>query len=94
MAQIDQVLAMRNAMFTVGDGMSLDSFMQGSIMAQAMMVAKTADSEEVAYEVLTYYFNIAMEALPIYWAERNHRATLESTGNTPENKGTKTPRYR
>lgn len=76
MAQKDEVLAMRNAMFTVGDGMSFDSFMQGSIMAQAKMAVETATSESQAFELLAGYFNIAVEALPLYWADKT-RASLE-----------------
>ncbi|UWF67335.1 MULTISPECIES: hypothetical protein [unclassified Brucella] len=76
MSQKDAVLAMRNAMFAVGDGMSLDAFMQGSIMAQAKMATETANTPEQAAEILTHYFNIAIDAIPHYWSERSGRAAL------------------
>lgn len=86
MAQKDEILAMRNAMFAVGDGMSLDSFMQGSIMAQAKMAAETADTEEQAANILAHYFDIAMGALPVYWAQRSGRAALERSEGSPVHK--------
>ncbi|MFV0800611.1 hypothetical protein EGJ57_04720 [Brucella anthropi] len=76
MSQKDAVLAMRNAMFAVGDGMSLDAFMQGSIMAQAKVVSEAAGTPEEAIAVLAHYFNIAADAIPLYWEERSGRAAL------------------
>lgn len=73
MSQKDAVLAMRNAMFAVGDGMTLDAFMQGSIIAQAKMATETADSQEQAAQILSYYFNIALEAVEVYWTEKSDR---------------------
>lgn len=76
MSQKDAVLAMRNAMFAVGDGMSLDDFLAGSIMAQVKMATETAETPQQAAEILAQYFNIAMDALPHYWSERSSRAAL------------------
>ncbi len=48
--------------------------MQGSIMAQAKMATETANTPEQAAEILTHYFNIAIDAIPHYWSERSCRA--------------------
>ncbi|MFK5639895.1 hypothetical protein ACI50E_18860 [Brucella sp. ZJ1_1] len=76
MSQKDAIRAMRNAMFAVGDGMSLDAFMKGSIMAQAKMATETAESPEQAAEILSHYFNIAIDAVPHYWSERASITTV------------------
>ncbi len=76
MSHKDATIAMRNAMFAVGDGMSLDAFMQGSIMAQAKMAAEVAETPEQSAEILAHYFNIAIDAIPYYWADRSGRAAL------------------
>lgn len=81
MSKKDEVLAIRNAMFVIGDGMSLDSFMQGSIMAQTRMAVETATSEHQAHDILTKYFNIAVDALPIYWADKT--VAMSEKGSAP-----------
>lgn len=70
MSERDAIAAMRNAMFHVGYGMTLDAFMQGSIMAQARIVTEIAASPHEAAEILTKYFDLAIEAVPLYWKER------------------------
>lgn len=70
MSERDAIAAMRNAMFHVGNGMTLDAFMQGSIMAQARIATEIAASPDEAAEILTKYFDLAIEAVPLYWKER------------------------
>jgi len=65
------IIAMRNAIFAVGDGMSFDALMQGSVMAQTKIAVETADSPEQAVELLAFYFNIAIEAVPAYWPDKS-----------------------
>jgi len=66
------VLKVRNALFEAGDGMTFDAFMQGSIMAQAKIATETASSPDEAAQSLMYYYNIAIQALPTYWADRSN----------------------
>lgn len=73
MSNKDAVLAMRNAMFTVGDGMTFDAFMQGSIMAQAKIAVEMADSPEQAEELLARYYEMALTAIPAYWPDKSRR---------------------
>ena len=67
-------------MFAVGDGISLDAFMQGSIMAQAKVVSEASDTPDEAIAVLAHYFNIAADAIPLYWSERSGRTALQERG--------------
>jgi hypothetical protein len=76
MSQKDAVLAMRNAMFVVGDGMSLDDFMIASITAQVKMATETANTQEQAAEIIAHYLNIAIDAVPHYWSERSSITTV------------------
>jgi hypothetical protein len=64
------IIAVRNAIFEAGDGMTLDEVMQGIIMAQAKLVAHTVGGDEqAARDVLERYRGMQTEALPIYCAE-------------------------
>lgn len=70
MSEKARILALRNAIFTTGDGMSFDAFMQGTIMAQTKIAVETADTPEQAADLLAKYFDIAMSAIPAYWLGR------------------------
>jgi hypothetical protein len=66
----ENIMRVRNAIFEAGDGMTLDEVLQGSIMAQAKLVAHTVGGDEqAAREVLQHYRKMQTEALPIYCAE-------------------------
>lgn len=77
MGEKDAIIAMRNTIFIAGEGMSLESFMLGSIMAQTQMVIEAAESPEQASEILSYFFNVALESVPVYWKERARRQSSE-----------------
>lgn len=62
------MIAVRNAIFTAGDGRSLDVVLQGSLMAMSRLAVETADSEAQAAKILAHYFDIALTAIPYYWA--------------------------
>lgn len=62
------MIAVRNAIFTSGDGRSLDVVLQGGLMALCKLAVETADSEAQAAKILAHYFDIALTALPVYWA--------------------------
>lgn len=66
----ERVLDVRNTIFEVCDGCTLDEAMQGIIMAQAKIVAATVGGDEnAARDVLERYRAIQTEAMPIYCAE-------------------------
>lgn len=64
------IIRVRDAIFTAGDGCTLDEVMQGIIMAQAKLVAHTVEGDEqAAADILERYRGMQSEALPIYCAE-------------------------
>lgn len=67
----EHIIAVRNGLFAAGDGKPLDCFMRGSIMAQTKIAVEAAETQERAIEILMFYFNIAINAVPTYWATRS-----------------------
>lgn len=69
-ARKEKIIEVRNTIFEVCSGCTLDEAMQGIVMAQARLVAETVKGDEdAARDVIEQYREWQSEALPIYCAE-------------------------
>ncbi len=68
----ENILEVRDALFTVGDGKTLNVVMMGTLMAQGKLIASVIRDPDQARNAVDNYYSILRDAMDAYCREVSH----------------------